>query len=70
MFVNVAQIQYGVILKGKHIVITGGGSGLGLAMAKKFVSQGANVLIVGRNEDKLKKAIGEIKSGGGKLFDL
>lgn len=64
VFVNVAQIQYGGILKGKHIVITGGGSGLGLAMAKKFVSQGANVLIVGRNEDKLKKAIGEIKSGG------
>lgn len=63
VFVNVAQIQYGGILKDKHIVITGGGSGLGLAMAKKFASEGANVLIVGRNEDKLKKAIGEIKSG-------
>lgn len=70
VFVNVAQIQYGGILKDKHIVITGGGSGLGLAMAKKFASEGANVLIVGRNEDKLRKAIGEIKSGGGKLFDL
>lgn len=64
VFVNVAQIQYGGILKDKHIVITGGGSGLGLAMAKKFASEGANVLIVGRNEEKLKKAIGEIKSGG------
>lgn len=64
VFVNVAQIQYGGILKDKHIVITGGGSGLGLAMAKKFASEGANVLIVGRNEDKLRKAIGEIKSGG------
>ena len=64
VFVNVAQIQYGGILKDKHIVITGGGSGLGLAMAKKFASEGANVLIVGRNEEKLRKAIGEIKSGG------
>lgn len=64
VFVNVAQIQYGGILKDKHIVITGGGSGLGLAMAKKFASEGANVLIVGRNEDKLKRAVDEIKSGG------
>lgn len=63
VFVNVAQIRYGGILKDKHIVITGGGSGLGLAMAKKFASEGAKVLIVGRNEDKLKKAIGEIESG-------
>lgn len=72
VFVNVAQIQYGGILKDKHIVITGGGSGLGLAMAKKFASEGANVLIVGRNEEKLKKAIGEIKSGGASFltFDV
>lgn len=72
VYVNVAQIQYGGILKDKRIVITGGGSGLGLAMAKRFVSEGAKVLIVGRNEDKLKKAIGEFKSGGADylVFDV
>ena len=64
VFVNVAQIQYGGILTNKHVVITGGGSGLGLSMAKKFASEGAHVLIVGRNEDKLRKAISEIKSEG------
>lgn len=41
-------------LKDKHILITGGGRGLGFAMAKKFVSEGAEVLITGRNETTLK----------------
>ena len=54
--VNIGQIQSGIILFGKKIVITGGGSGLGFAMAKKFVSEGAEVLISGRNEEKLKTA--------------
>lgn len=43
-------------LKGKNIIITGGGRGLGFSMAKKFVEEGANVLIAGRNEDILKKS--------------
>lgn len=58
--VQVAQINYGSILKGRNIVITGGGSGIGLAMAKKFASEGANVIVSGRNEEKLKKAVEEI----------
>lgn len=58
--VNVAQIQYGGVLKDNNIVITGGGSGLGLAMAKKFVAEGAKVLITGRNEEKLNNAVAEM----------
>lgn len=54
--VNIAQIQYGGILKGKSVLITGGSSGIGLAIARKCLSEGALVLITGRNEDKLKKA--------------
>ncbi|MBO7596827.1 MAG: SDR family oxidoreductase [Bacteroidales bacterium] len=42
-------------LKGKKIVITGGGRGLGAAMAEKFVAEKAEVLITGRNEESLKK---------------
>lgn len=55
--VNVGSIQAGNILKGKKIVITGGGSGLGLAMAKKFISEGAEVVISGRNNTKLNTAL-------------
>lgn len=47
-------------LSGKTILITGGGSGLGLAMAKGFAQVGANIAICGRTEAKLKKAVSEI----------
>lgn len=60
--VNVGQIRAGNILKGKKIVITGGGSGLGYAMAKKFISEGAEVVISGRNADKLKAAAEKLGS--------
>lgn len=42
-------------LKGKRIIITGGGRGLGKAMAEKFISEGAQVLISGRTEKNLKE---------------
>lgn len=48
------------VLSNKKIIITGGGRGIGLAMAKKFVSEGASVLIAGRNEDTLKASAVEI----------
>lgn len=60
--VSVSQIQYGGILKGRKILITGGNSGIGLAIAKKCIAEGAEILIVGRNEQKLKEtalALGE-----------
>ena len=47
-------------LKEKKIIITGGGKGLGKAMAKKFVAEGASVLITGRDENALKTAASEI----------
>lgn len=53
-----AQVSYlspSSRLESKRIVITGGGRGLGLAMADKFVAEGADVLIAGRCEDALKK---------------
>lgn len=55
--VNISQISNKEMLKDKNILITGGGSGLGLAMAIKFYNCGATVIISGRNENKLKKAI-------------
>ena len=47
-------------LAGKKIIVTGGGRGLGAAMAKNFVQEGASVLITGRSEDTLKKTSEEI----------
>jgi NAD(P)-dependent dehydrogenase (short-subunit alcohol dehydrogenase family) len=49
------------LLAGRSILVTGGGSGLGLAMAKAFLSYGANVTIAGRSDDRLKNALDEIR---------
>jgi uncharacterized oxidoreductase len=43
-------------LQGNTILITGGSAGIGLAMAKKFVSLGNKVIVTGRNADKLEAA--------------
>lgn len=47
-------------LEGKIAVITGGNSGMGLATAKRFVSEGAYVFITGRRQNELNAAISEI----------
>ena len=47
-------------LNGKIAVITGGSSGIGLAAAKRFVEEGAHVLIMGRRQSELDRAKAEI----------
>lgn len=51
---NIFYLQPDNRLTGRRIIVTGGGKGLGAAMATKFVSEGASVLISGRNEKILK----------------
>jgi len=48
------------ILAEKSVLVTGGGSGLGLAMSKQFASHGAKVTIAGRTLDRLEKGAREI----------
>jgi NAD(P)-dependent dehydrogenase (short-subunit alcohol dehydrogenase family) len=47
-------------LEGKIAVITGGASGMGLATAKRFVSEGAYVFIIDNNKKELDNAVSEI----------
>ena len=53
------------IFKEKTIVITGGGTGLGKSMAEKISSLGANIIIVSRKYDVLKKTAEEIQGKTG-----
>lgn len=63
VYANIAFPQYGNILREKRVCVTGAGSGIGFAIAKKFAQCGAQVLITGRNEEKLKNAACEIGEG-------
>lgn len=42
---------------GKNVVVTGAASGIGYATAQRFLSEGCNVILTGRNENKLKEAV-------------
>ena len=44
-------------LDGKVAVISGGNSGIGLAIAQRFVAEGAHVLIFGRRQARLDEAV-------------
>ena len=46
---------------GKHIFITGGSSGIGLALANLLALEGANITILARREEQLNKAAAEIQ---------
>ena len=49
-------------LKGKKALITGGNSGIGLATARLFVAEGAEVAITGRDQQTLDEAVAELGS--------
>ena len=59
-----------LILEGKSTIVTGGSSGIGLAIAQTFAREGADVLITGRNPQKLEAAVEEIRAQavGGKIL--
>src|SRR5262245_18502901 len=56
------------LLKGKNILITGGGTGLGKAMALRFAELGANLILTGRRQEVLEGAAKEIEAKGVKVF--
>lgn len=49
-------------LKGKHVVVTGGSSGIGKAAAMEAARLGAHVTIIGRDVDRLNAAVSEISA--------
>jgi NAD(P)-dependent dehydrogenase (short-subunit alcohol dehydrogenase family) len=49
-------------LEGQAALVTGGGSGIGLACAKALLDDGASVTLAGRSEDRLKGAAAELRS--------
>jgi len=64
---NSKLIEDGIVMNRfslKVAIVTGGGSGIGKEVATRLVKEGANVVITGRNEDKLKQAAQDIDATG------
>lgn len=53
------------LLEGQTILVTGGGTGLGRAMAERFAAVGAKVGILGRRFGPLEETVGAIRAAGG-----
>ena len=67
---SISQISPSERLKGKKIIVTGGGRGLGFYMAQKFVEEGACVLISGRDLETLKVASSKMNGSPYLRFDM
>ncbi|HKV05379.1 MAG TPA: SDR family oxidoreductase [Candidatus Acidoferrales bacterium] len=52
------------LLKGRTILLTGGGTGLGRSMGLRFAELGANLFLVGRREAPLKETAGDMRAKG------
>ncbi|WP_053366028.1 2,4-dienoyl-CoA reductase [Bacillus sp. FJAT-27245] len=57
-------------MQGKTVIVTGGSSGMGKYMAKRFAEAGANVAITGRSIDRLLKAKEEMPVSGGNILPI
>jgi NAD(P)-dependent dehydrogenase (short-subunit alcohol dehydrogenase family) len=55
------------IMSGKTCIVTGGAGSIGLASAALLLSEGARVMLVGRNQDNLVRAIESLKAGDDSL---
>ncbi len=55
------------LFAGQTVIVTGGGSGIGRCTAHELAALGANVVIVGRNPEKLASVAAEIREDGGEV---
>ena len=58
------------LLKGKSIIVTGGGTGLGKSMATRFAELGANLVITSRRQEVIDKTAEELRDHGGKVLAI
>jgi 3-oxoacyl-[acyl-carrier protein] reductase len=69
---NISYVNPSERFAGKSVLVTGGSSGIGYAVAETFLREGAEVIICARNRDKLEDAASRLKSSRIKtmVFDV
>jgi NAD(P)-dependent dehydrogenase (short-subunit alcohol dehydrogenase family) len=65
-----ARAQRGPELLGQTVVVIGGSAGIGLETARRARSEGAEVVLTGRNPDRLEHAAGEVEAESTAAFDV
>lgn len=63
--VGYASVFRADLFRGKAAIVTGGGSGIGRAIAHELAALGAQVVVSGRREEKLAAVVAEIEAVGG-----
>ena len=58
------------LLKGKKIVVTGGGTGLGKSMATRFAELGADLVITSRRQNVIDETAKELSKHDGKVLAI
>ncbi|MBS7335738.1 MAG: 3-oxoacyl-ACP reductase FabG [Eubacteriales bacterium] len=58
------------MLKGKTAIVTGGTRGIGLAIAKKYLENGANVAIAGSRKESVDKALQQLSGYEGRVIGI
>jgi NAD(P)-dependent dehydrogenase (short-subunit alcohol dehydrogenase family) len=58
-----------MMLEGQTVVVIGGSAGIGLETARRARAEGADVILTGRNVERLERAAGELGAAGAAAFD-
>ena len=54
----------------KTVIVTGGNRGIGRAIVERFASEGADVLVTGRNEETIAATVAAVEAAGGRASGL